>query len=229
MNISHLNVLKHSINQLIQSTIPHMNIYLIRHGETAFNRQGIIQGSGVDSNLNELGNAQAQAFYQRYRDVDFQLVVTSELRRTHQTAGAFLNDGIPWLQMREINEICWGVHEGKLPTEATNAVFRQVISDWQNGQLTSCMQEGESAADLVARLEVFINWLHTRPAERLLVVTHGRTMRCLCAMLKGLGPENMETQMHTNTGLYLIRLHEGQFIFDKENDTEHLSDLTSNG
>ncbi|EJF08716.1 histidine phosphatase family protein, partial [Pontibacter sp. BAB1700] len=30
-------------------------IYLIRHGQTDFNLQGIVQGSGVDASLNELG------------------------------------------------------------------------------------------------------------------------------------------------------------------------------
>ena len=47
-----------------QSNIPtKKTIYLIRHGETDFNRQGIVQGSGVDSDLNELGLAQAEAFF----------------------------------------------------------------------------------------------------------------------------------------------------------------------
>jgi len=38
-------------------------IYFIRHGETEYNKLGIVQGSGVDSELNENGRAQAQAFY----------------------------------------------------------------------------------------------------------------------------------------------------------------------
>ncbi|MFM8374363.1 MAG: histidine phosphatase family protein, partial [Bacteroidota bacterium] len=39
-----------------------MHVYFIRHGETDFNRQGIIQGRGVDSDLNETGRQQARAF-----------------------------------------------------------------------------------------------------------------------------------------------------------------------
>ena len=38
------------------------DIYLIRHGETDYNRMGVVQGSGIDADLNELGNRQAQAF-----------------------------------------------------------------------------------------------------------------------------------------------------------------------
>ena len=38
-------------------------IYIIRHGETELNRLGIVQGRGVDSDLNDTGRAQAEAFY----------------------------------------------------------------------------------------------------------------------------------------------------------------------
>jgi probable phosphoglycerate mutase len=64
-----------------QSNIPtKKTIYLIRHGETDFNRQGIVQGSGVDSDLNELGRAQAEAFFQSYQNVNFDKVYTSALK-----------------------------------------------------------------------------------------------------------------------------------------------------
>ena len=67
-------------------------IYLIRHGETDFNRQGVVQGSGVDSDLNELGQAQAEAFFQAYQHIPFDKVYTSALKRTHQSVKKFLRD-----------------------------------------------------------------------------------------------------------------------------------------
>ncbi|MCY7358013.1 MAG: histidine phosphatase family protein, partial [Rudanella sp.] len=33
----------------------HKRIYIIRHGETDYNRRGVVQGSGVDADLNEMG------------------------------------------------------------------------------------------------------------------------------------------------------------------------------
>jgi bisphosphoglycerate-dependent phosphoglycerate mutase len=41
---------------------PIKDIYLIRHGETDYNRLGVVQGSGIDADLNDLGRRQAQAF-----------------------------------------------------------------------------------------------------------------------------------------------------------------------
>ena len=41
--------------------------YIIRHGETDLNRQGIIQGRGMNTDLNEKGAAQAAAFFNAYQ------------------------------------------------------------------------------------------------------------------------------------------------------------------
>ena len=45
---------------------PIKDIYLIRHGETDYNRLGVVQGSGIDADLNELGQRQAKAFFDHY-------------------------------------------------------------------------------------------------------------------------------------------------------------------
>lgn len=56
------------------------DIYLIRHGETAYNRLGMVQGSGIDSDLNALGQQQAQSFFEYYKDLNFDKIYTSKLR-----------------------------------------------------------------------------------------------------------------------------------------------------
>eukprot|EP01036_Dinobryon_divergens_P048115 gene48115-64565_t len=81
-------------------------IYITRHGETEFNRLGIIQGSGVDSELNETGHLQAQLFYNHYKDTAFDKVYTSALQRTYQSVQRFIEElRIPYEQLPELNEI----------------------------------------------------------------------------------------------------------------------------
>ena len=46
-------------------------LYIIRHGETELNRLGIVQGRGINSDLNDTGRAQAEAFYQYYKETKF--------------------------------------------------------------------------------------------------------------------------------------------------------------
>ena len=62
--------------------LQHKTIYLIRHGETDYNRRGVVQGSGIDSDLNEMGRAQAMAFFQAYQHVPFAKLYISGLK-TH--------------------------------------------------------------------------------------------------------------------------------------------------
>ena len=125
-----------------------MTLYIIRHGETELNRQNIVQGSGVDSNLNNTGRRQAQLFYQYYRTVKFDLVLTSALKRTHQTVEPFiLRGGVEVMNMPELNEISWGVHEGKVGDLASAASYKTMINHWQSENYDACIEGGESAAE----------------------------------------------------------------------------------
>lgn len=65
-------------------------IYIIRHGETEYNRLGIMQGSGVDTDLSEVGRTQAKRFFEHYRHIPFDLFIASKLKRTAQTLAPFL-------------------------------------------------------------------------------------------------------------------------------------------
>ncbi len=201
-----------------------MTLYILRHGETDFNRLGIVQGSGVDTDLNETGREQARAFFETYQEIDFQLVVTSKLRRTHQTVASFLEKEIPWIATEDINEISWGDHEGKPGTPDRIDVYQWMIGEWKSGNLDAALPNGETARQLRERVGRFIEWLKTRPEKRILVATHGRTMRCLVTMLKGLGPADMEGVPHANTGLYVVHFQNGEFVFELENDTSHLAE-----
>ena len=48
-----------------------MKIYIIRHAETEYNKKGIIQGSEVDSDINHVGESQANSFFEYYKDINF--------------------------------------------------------------------------------------------------------------------------------------------------------------
>lgn len=199
-----------------------MDIYFIRHGETEFNRLGIVQGSGVDTSLNETGRWQSQAFFEYYRHLPFELFVSSALRRTHETLEPFLQNGAPWVQMREINEISWGQHEGLPSTPDKIAVYRHMIREWERGNFDASLPGGESANQLRTRVQYFLDWLKTRTEKHILVCTHGRTLRCMVAMMKDLPLVHMENVHHANTGCYHAQWRDDRFHFVLENDTRHL-------
>ncbi|HEX8297621.1 MAG TPA: histidine phosphatase family protein, partial [Rubricoccaceae bacterium] len=63
-----------------------MTLYLTRHGETAENAAGLVQGRGLDPDLNDVGRAQAVALAERLAQVPLAAVVTSTQKRSQQTA-----------------------------------------------------------------------------------------------------------------------------------------------
>lgn len=199
-------------------------IYLVRHGQTDYNLKGIVQGSGVDASLNDTGRAQAWAFYEQYCEVPFELVVTSALQRTRQTLSPFIEEiGLPWEQTADINEICWGVHEGRPGTPEMKAEYREMKDGWKRGDYHLKVEGGESALDLQQRLDRFLAWLRGRTESHILICSHGRAMCGLVAMMKGEPLSCMENYMHSNTGLWVARRQEAYYRFELENDTRHLS------
>jgi len=202
-------------------------IYFVRHGETDYNRLKIVQGSGVDSDLNELGKQQAQLFYLAYNNVEFDLVITSALRRTHQTVQNFLDNSLPHVMDERINEINWGVHEGKESTDEMITAYRNLIEAWSRDELDESLEEGESAKELLNRVNSFLSDLKSRSEKRILVCSHGRTLRCLMAAINQEPMSQMEKYQHANTGLFKVNLTNDVWSVETLNKIDHLETLSN--
>lgn len=199
-------------------------IYIVRHGETEYNKQGIIQGQRVDTSLNNTGRQQATAFYNHYKSVNFDVVITSALQRTHQTMQHFIEkEAINWIQYPEINEMDWGVHEGKSSSPEMREEYKMITQAWNSGDYDIGVQGGETAAQLGSRLSSFIDQLVLREEEKILICSHGRAMRALICLMKETPLKMMGEYHHSNTGLYKATYQDKQFTFLLENDLSHLS------
>ncbi len=200
----------------------HKIIYILRHGQTEYNKRKMVQGSGVDSDLNETGQQQANAFFEKYKSLPFELLYTSGLKRTQQTLKPFIDLGIPWLKRPTINEISWGRHEGLASTPEMIEQYRYVIQQWTMGNFQAAVDGGESAQQMARRLQRFVDELKQREEKKILVCAHGRAMRCLMCLLKEAPLNHMENFRHSNTGLYRVRFTGDTFLFELENDISHL-------
>ncbi len=196
-------------------------IHIVRHGQTDFNKHKIVQGSGVNSSLNETGRKQANAFFQKYQNIGFEVVLTSKLVRTHETMAPFIQQGLSWEQFGEIDEMSWGAHEGKQSNPAMIEEYRWMIEQWKSGNYQVGISGGETALDLAKRIQTFVDHLKQRPEEKILVCSHGRAMRCLMALLRQEELLHMEQYHHSNTGLYLVDYQPDEFTFQLKNDTSH--------
>ncbi len=201
------------------------SIYLIRHGETDLNRKGIVQGSGVDSSLNEWGIAQSEAFFNAYQHVPFDKVYTSKLVRTHQTVNNFLKLGLPHESYAGLNEISWGIREGKEPNTGDSKYYKDLVAAWQRGEIEESAEKGESPVEVQKRQLPIIELIKSRPHERnILIAMHGRAMRIFLATLFDQPLIQMDQYEHSNLCLYKINFSYESETFELEiaNDISHL-------
>lgn len=202
-------------------------LYIIRHGETELNRMGIVQGRGVNTDLNDTGRAQASAFFESYRAVKFDKIYTSKLKRTHQTVDHFIGLGIPWEQLEGLDELAWGSWEGKPNTEEAREAFKAIVEKWQGGNYEARFEGGESPNDVMLRQQQAMQVIESRPDEQcVLICMHGRAMRLLLCLLTKKPLCEMGDFPHQNTTLYRLHYDNGHYQIIDFNNTEHLKDLT---
>ncbi|MGF7217585.1 putative phosphoglycerate mutase [Spirosoma lacussanchae] len=203
-------------------------IYLIRHGETDYNRRGVVQGSGVDSDLNDMGRAQAMAFFQAYQHVPFDKIYISALKRTYQTVESFIELGLPYEKLPGLNEISWGVMEGRVPGNIENEYYSALITAWASGNTALPTDGGESPDQVVVRQRVAIEAILSHPDEStVLVAMHGRAMRILLCWLTNQPLAHMDQFEHSNLCLYKLQYNyeTAAFTIEQANDTAHLLTL----
>ena len=183
-----------------------MTLYLTRHGETAENAAGLVQGRGLDPDLNDAGRAQAVALAQRLAAVQLAAVVTSTQKRSRQTAEPTLaaHAGAALVVRAGIDEMDWGVHEGRgfTPTSrdvATTAAYDRLNAQWGAGETAVRVEGGESPDEVWARVRpVLVELGEAYPEANVLVVSHRRLLRVLLAgvLPGGEGGEGGLSRMH---------------------------------
>lgn len=199
-------------------------LYIIRHGETELNKLGIVQGRGMDTNLNAKGREQAEAFYQAYKHIPFDKIYTSTLKRTHQTVRKFIDSNIPWTQYPGLDELGWGIQEGKEHTEKIRSEFHDITSKWKSGELHHKFEHGESPLEVKERqLTVLEKLIEENDDKNILICMHGRALRLFLCLLTKRPLSEMDNFPHSNTTLYKVEYDGKDFHILAFNNTNHLN------
>lgn len=201
-------------------------IYIIRHGETDLNKLGIVQGRGIDSDLNDKGRAQANAFFNHYQSIKFDQIYTSKLKRTHQTVKGFIDLSLPWQRLAGLDELAWGLWEGQQSTLKSRAAFREMMEEWQNGNYDAKFEGGESPNEVQLRLEEAMQIIQSKTEEKcILICMHGRAMRLLLCLLLNKPLADMGDFPHQNTTLYKLNYEDGLYTVIDFNNIDHIKNL----
>ncbi len=202
-------------------------IYLIRHGQTEYNKNHIVQGGTIDSSLNQTGRLQGQAFYDYYKNIPFDIVYTSALVRTHETVQPFLDLGILHKPLPALNELSFGIYDGQKVIGDQSNQFSQIIKQWDQGATHLKHEGGQSPEDVAKQQQAFISQVKEDDFETALVCMHGRAMRILLSQLLNQSLAEMHNFKHHNTCLYLLTFDGNAFSLEKQNDLQHLEAFKS--
>lgn len=199
-----------------------MNLYLVRHGETQANRDGVYCG-GSDLVLTQNGRRQAQQVAWQLAEVPFARIVTSQLRRTRETA-AIVRPGSQPESLAAWNEMHFGEwelrHHRDLRQDDPQR-YRAWVADWQHTPPPG----GESFTDFSRRVIEATQALvgDERPGNTLLVAHQG-VLSVMLATLLGLPASAMWHFAFRQDAYAQLTLTEGFCVVNRLNDSGRKTD-----
>ncbi len=185
-------------------------IYVVRHGESEYNRDGILSGQ-VDPSLTDKGRRQARRTKQALKDVRFDMAYSSDLQRAAKTAEIIFGKPIhPSRQLVGLRERTFGSIDGKSEKTMDGVHEKMLAMSDQDSWQYKHVPDMESDAELSLR---FVNELEklakNHPGEIILVGAHGGTARSMLMRLKKLAYKDFPRKSFQN-GDYIKLTYDGK-------------------
>lgn len=155
-----------------------MKIYIIRHGETALNVQGVLQGQ-IDEPLNENGRRLAELTGRGMRGIRFDACISSPLSRAVETAEIVLRESGNDLPIN-IDDRLLEMDFGDMDAKKISEMGEESLSFFLTPFAFPGFPNGESISDLCRRTQPFLKELIARDdGKTYLISTHGCAMRAM--------------------------------------------------
>lgn len=202
-------------------------IYLVRHGQTAYNTKRIVQGRKINADLNENGQKQGALLYDAYKDFSFDKLYVTSLKRTHQTVKGFIDAGLEYEIMPEFDEMNYGEYEGNSIDDFTvDGLTVQDISDeWEKGNFEVFPKGGEALMDVLRREAEGLEKIMQNESEKnVMICMHSRSIRVFLCLLLDMDFDKMKNYAPKNTGVTTLEYNEltGEFKLIEFNNVDHL-------
>lgn len=200
-----------------------MELYIIRHGQTVWNKERRLQGS-TDIMLNEEGIRLAKLTGEKLKNVYFDKIYSSPLTRAYDTACYIRGDrDIPIVKDERIRELCFGKLEGRNIDEMAadkNSHFQHFFDE---PELYVPDEKGETLESIRERGADFLKTeieIHESDYERVMIVAHGAMNRALLSHIKKSDIKNFWGRaVQKNCSVNIIRLENGKYEILEEDKT----------
>lgn len=204
-----------------------MHLFLVRHGETEYNRQNLALGQ-EDVPLNETGLRQAEALGRALSGEALGAVYASPLERAVRTAEAIATPhGLDVVIEDGLIEMDVGEMDG-LPFPEVREKFPAFIERWLGPDgPTERMPGGERLIDVRDRADAALSAIVERhDGERVCLVSHNFVILSLLTQLMGLELAGFRRLSHSVAAITRIEWRRGAPVVVTLNDTCHLAEIT---
>ena len=199
--------------------------YLVRHGETNWNRNGRIQGH-TDVPLNEHGRRQMTVLARRLAGCNFSAVYASDLSRATESAETIVEGRESSIETdSDLREFSYGEWEGlTLKGIETHypKIFAQRMGFGRNAFAAPGGEDSAQVLDRVRRFHASVLKRHDDSGD-ILIVAHGGPLRALLVCLLGLTDDYFWRFQVDCASLSIIGNHPNGRVLELLNDTGHLA------
>jgi len=198
-------------------------LVFVRHAEAEGNLNRVFHG-WTDSQITEKGHLQAQKAAERLKDIDIDVIYSSSMKRTLQTAHYIADvKKLPIIRTDKLKEINGGDWEGKGWDQLAH-IWPKEYDTWENKPHIHRMPNGESMQEFQERLINEIKYIiNNNKGKNICIVTHGTAIKALMCFFSGCPLDEMlNIKWYDNTSITIIDWEEGRFNIVLEGDSSHL-------
>lgn len=201
------------------------HLIVIRHGETAWNRERRLQGQ-LDIPLNDTGRAQANAVAQALANEPVDALYSSDLARTMATATPLAQAlGLEIVPDARLRERCYGDLQSMTYAEVAEK-RPEDFARWQARVPDYAPPGGESLREFHERsVETVLELARRHPGGRVVLVSHGGVLDCLYRDATDMTLEAPRQHELLNAGINRLRCDTQRLTLLQWADVTHLNAL----
>jgi broad specificity phosphatase PhoE len=204
-------------------------IYLVRHGQTAWNKEEIFRGR-TDVPLNETGLREAQLAGEYFREMEIHAIYSSPLLRALETAQKIAE--VQRLEVRSLQgiiDMCFGEWEGQSLKDVQEK-DGQRFQQWKNEPHLVKIPGGETLDEVRDRaMAVLDKTIQSHSGKTLLFVSHRVVNKVILCSILGLDNSHFWQIGQDTTAINLIQHRDGKYVLSLLNEACHLKRLQPEG
>ncbi len=205
------------------------DIYLVRHGQTAWNKEEIFRGR-TDVPLDETGLREAVMAAEYFRGMEVHAIYSSPLSRAWQTAQK-ISDVVAKevAPLQAIHDMSFGRWEGRSLREVQKEDGER-YRQWQESPHLLKIPGGESLDEVRGRAMAGLDEaINSHPGKTLIFVSHRVINKVLICAILGLDNSHFWQIGQDTTAINLIRYRTGRYVLSLLNESCHLRAIRNTG